>query len=208
MDCQRRVDSLGGFPMRVLDRFRPAAKRLLVLFGAACLGVLLSERAKGASRTIGPGQVVGMSEDWVLDGDDVLEVNGTSDRPCRVRAAARIRAEERPARLVVCGRRDAGLVVCLAAAIDPTFDAVAVEETPLSYWPLFEAAGQPVNAAGLLPRVLRDFGDIAAVLAACAPRRVLAAAAIGDPDRAVPNLTRTDRKFTVEAGVLLDWLRP
>jgi hypothetical protein len=78
----------------------------------------------------------------------------------------------------------------------------------LSYWPLFEATGRPVNAASLLPRVLRDFGDIAAVLAACAPRPVLAAAATGDSDRAVSNLTRTDRKFTADAGMLLDWLKP
>jgi cephalosporin-C deacetylase-like acetyl esterase len=125
-----------------------------------------------------------------------------------LRAAARIRADGRPTRLVVCGRRDSGLVACLAAAIDPAIDAVAVEEMPLSYWPLFEAAGRPINAAGLLPRVLRDFGDVAAVLAACAPRLVLAAAATGDPDRAVANLTRADRKFTADAAVLLDWLRP
>src|SRR5205085_7933450 len=102
-----------------------------------------------------------------------------------LKAAARVRADDRPGRLVVCGRRGGGLVACLAAAIEPVIDAVAVEEMPLSYWPLFEAAGRLVNAAGLLPRVLRDFGDVAAVLAACAPRRVLAAAATGDPDRAV-----------------------
>ena len=28
------------------------------------------------------------------------------------------------------------------------------------------------------------------------------------PDRVLANLTRTDRKFTADAGVLLDWLRP
>jgi dienelactone hydrolase len=125
-----------------------------------------------------------------------------------LKAVARIRAYDRPGRLVLCGRRDSALVVCLAAAIDPAIDAVAVEEMPLSYWPLFEAAGRPINAASLLPRMLRDFGDIAAVLAACAPRPVLAAAATGDPDRAVANLTRTDRKFTGDAGVLLEWLKP
>jgi cephalosporin-C deacetylase-like acetyl esterase len=125
-----------------------------------------------------------------------------------LQAVARVRADDRPGRLVVCGRRDGALVACLAAAIDPAIDAVAVEEMPLSCWPLFEAAGRPVNAASLLPRVVRDFGDVAAVLAACAPRRVLAAAGTGDPDRPVPNLTRADRKFTADAGVLLDWLRP
>jgi dienelactone hydrolase len=125
-----------------------------------------------------------------------------------LKAVARTRADDRPGRLVVCGRRDSAIVACLAAAVEPSIDAVAVEEMSLSYWPLFEATGRPVNAASLLPRVLRDFGDIAAVLAACAPRPVLAAAATGDSDRAVSNLTRTDRKFTADAGMLLDWLKP
>src|SRR5207237_3006532 len=44
-----------------------------------------------------------------------------------LKAAARVRADDRPGRLVVCGRRDAGLVACLAAAIEPVIDAVAVE---------------------------------------------------------------------------------
>ena len=48
---------------------------------------------------------------------------------------------------------------------------VAVEEMPLSFWPLFEAAGRPINAASILPRLLRDFGDVAAVLAAIARGR-------------------------------------
>jgi dienelactone hydrolase len=125
-----------------------------------------------------------------------------------LKAVARVQADDRPGRLIVCGRRDGALVACLAATVEPALAAVAVEEMPLSFWPLFEAAGRPINAASLLPRVLRDYGDIAAVVAACAPRRVLAAAATGDADRAVPNLTRTDRKLTADPGVLFDWLGP
>jgi dienelactone hydrolase len=124
-----------------------------------------------------------------------------------LKAAASVRADDGPGRLILCGRRDSALVACLAAAVEPAIDAVAVEEMPLSYWPLFEADGRPINAASLLPRVLRDFGDIAAILAVCAPRPVLAGAATGDPDRALPSLTRTDRKFTADASVLLDWLK-
>ena len=44
------------------------------------------DRAVAASKTVGPGQAVGMSEDIVLSGDDVLEVNGTAERPCRLDA--------------------------------------------------------------------------------------------------------------------------
>jgi dienelactone hydrolase len=124
-----------------------------------------------------------------------------------LRAAAQIRADDKPGRLVLCGRRDAALVAVLAAALNPDVAAVAVEEMPLSYWPLFDPEGRPVNAASILPRILRDFGDIGAVLAAIAPRRVLAAASTGDADRKVPNLDRTDRKLTADTGVLVDWLK-
>jgi hypothetical protein len=53
----------------------------------------------------------------------------------------------------------------------------------LSYWPLFEARGRPINAASLLPRMLRDFGDIADVVAALAPRPVLMAVPVAEPNQ-------------------------
>jgi cephalosporin-C deacetylase-like acetyl esterase len=124
-----------------------------------------------------------------------------------LKAVAEARAETKPARVVLCGRKGAALVALFAAAVDPTIDAVAVEDVPLSYWPLFDAEGRAVNAASILPRVLRDFGDLSAVLAAIAPRKVLAAAA-GKPDRPVANLDQTDRRFTADPAVLLDWLKP
>lgn len=124
-----------------------------------------------------------------------------------LKAVAEVRAGAKPTRLVVCGRKDAALVACFAAAVDPTVDAVAVEDVPLSYWPLFEAEGNAINAASILPRLLRDFGDISAVLAAVAPRKVLAAAPVGKPDRSVANLDRTDKRFTADPAVLLDWLK-
>jgi dienelactone hydrolase len=124
-----------------------------------------------------------------------------------LKAAAEVRRSVRPARLVLCGRRDAALVACFAAAVGPTIDAVAVEDAPLSYWPLFAAEGTAINAASILPRVLRDFGDISAVLAAAAPRKVLAAAPAGKPDRPVANLDQTDKRFTADPAVLLDWLK-
>ncbi|HEY7423972.1 MAG TPA: acetylxylan esterase [Gemmataceae bacterium] len=124
-----------------------------------------------------------------------------------LKAVAKVRADVKPARLVLCGRRDAALVVCFAAAVDPTIQAVAGEQMPLSYWPLFGAEGQAINAASILPRMLRDFGDLAAVLTAIAPRKVLAAAATGKPDQLVANLDQTDKRFSADAGVLLDWLK-
>src|SRR5947208_2968745 len=37
-----------------------------------------------ASRTLKAGEVLGVSEDIVLTGDDVLEVQGTAEKPCRL----------------------------------------------------------------------------------------------------------------------------
>lgn len=124
-----------------------------------------------------------------------------------LKAVAKVRADTKASRVVLCGRADSALVACLAAAIDPTIHAVAVEGMMLSYLPLFEAEGKAVNAASILPRVLRDFGDIASILAAVAPRRVLAAAAVGQPERPVANLDETDKRFSADAGVLLEWLK-
>lgn len=124
-----------------------------------------------------------------------------------LKAVAEVRAETKAERVVLCGRKDSALVACLAAAVEPTVHAVAVEDAPLSYWPLFEAEGKAINAASILPRMLRDFGDISAVLLAVAPRKVLASAATGKPDRDVANLTQTDKRFSADPAVLLDWLK-
>lgn len=123
-----------------------------------------------------------------------------------LKAVAKVRADTKSTKVVLCGRKDAALVACLAAAVEPTIDAVAVEDVPLSYLPLFEPDGNAINAASILPRLLRDFGDIAAVLAAVAPRKVLASAATGEPDRELANLTRSDARFSSDPAILLDWL--
>lgn len=123
-----------------------------------------------------------------------------------LKAVARVRADTKATSIVLTGRKDAALVACFAAAVEPTIQAVAVEEIPLSYWPLFEAEGKAINAASIVPRMLRDFGDISSVLAAIAPRKVLAAAPTGKPARMVANLTRSEKRITTEPGVLISWL--
>src|SRR5262249_55869850 len=70
-----------------------------------------------------------------------------------------------PRRIVLCGRRDAALVACLAAAVEPTIDQVACEELVLSFRQLFSERGFPINAASILPGLLQHFGDVADVLA-------------------------------------------
>ena len=43
---------------------------------------------QAASRILKAGQVLGVSEDLVPSGDDVLAVHGTKDKPCRLDANA------------------------------------------------------------------------------------------------------------------------
>ena len=57
--------------------------RLAILF---LLLATSTDRVVAASKTVAPGQAVGMSEDIVLSGDDVLEIKGTAERPCRLDA--------------------------------------------------------------------------------------------------------------------------
>ena len=122
-------------------------------------------------------------------------------------AVGKLTMKPKPRRVVLCGRRDAALVVCLAAAVEPKIDAVATEELLLSFWPLFAAEGRPFNAASILPGLLRSFGDVADVLAQIAPRRVLVAAGVGDCAAPVNSIRLVKERFTKDVQVLADWLR-
>src|SRR5262245_32687750 len=56
--------------------------RLLLVGG--CWWLFPVGEAAAASRTLKPGQVLGISENLVLSGDDVLVVGGTAQKPCRI----------------------------------------------------------------------------------------------------------------------------
>ncbi len=122
-------------------------------------------------------------------------------------ALERIAAQGLPRRVVLCGRRDAALVACLAAAVEPTITRLAVEEMLYSFRPLFDARGYPINASHMLPGMLRDFGDVADVLADIAPRRVLGSAGIGASDRLPESFEIVAGRFTRDPKLLIDWLR-
>lgn len=94
-------------------------------------------------------------------------------------AVERITTTNRPQRIVLCGRRDAALVACLAAAIEPAITHLATEELRLDLRSLFVADAQPINAASIVPNLLSQFGDMPDVLAQIAPRKVLAVSALG-----------------------------
>jgi hypothetical protein len=122
-------------------------------------------------------------------------------------AVTRLVEKAKPSRLILCGQRDAALVACLAAAVgSDVIKGVAVEDMMLSLLPLFEAEGQAINAASLLPGLLRDFGDIPDILAALAPRKVLAAAPRGKQSLRLPAVQLTEKRFTGEPARLHDWI--
>jgi hypothetical protein len=78
---------------------------------------------------------------------------------------------------------------------------------PLTYRWYFDPIGRPINAASILPSLLRDYGDIDTVLAAIAPRRMLSTAGLGAMDRRLPTLHQAERRFTENPVILTDWLK-
>jgi cephalosporin-C deacetylase-like acetyl esterase len=121
-------------------------------------------------------------------------------------ALKKLTSTARPSRIVVCGRADAALVALLAAAVEKAITHVAVEGVPLSFVPLFDAGGRPINAASILPGLLRDFGDVPEILDAIAPRKVLASPGVGRRQRPIASVTTTERGFVGSPDVLLDWM--
>jgi hypothetical protein len=121
-------------------------------------------------------------------------------------ALQKLVAQTKPKRLVVCGRRDAALTACLAAAVEPSIDRVAVEDLLPSFRSLFAPEGRPINAASILPGLLQRFGDVADVLAQIAPRRVLVASAGRESRPSIRSVSVIDRPFTQDAKLLTDWL--
>jgi cephalosporin-C deacetylase-like acetyl esterase len=109
-------------------------------------------------------------------------------------------------RIVLCGRRDAALTALFAAAVEPAIHQVATEELLLSYMQLFAAHGTPINAASILPGMLRDFGDIEDVLTQVSPRKILVAAGVGESARRIPSVQIVKESLTKNLRLLTDWM--
>jgi hypothetical protein len=122
-------------------------------------------------------------------------------------AVQSLKRERKPSRIILCGRHDAAIVACLAAAVDKSIERVSAEELLLSYMSLFAPQGLPVNAANVVPRLLRDFGDIPDVLEQISPRKMFIAAAFGATTRQLPSSAqRSDSAFSKDPRVLTQWL--
>jgi cephalosporin-C deacetylase-like acetyl esterase len=128
-------------------------------------------------------------------------------RVADVRAAVRqLAAKMKLPRVVLLGRKDAALVAALTAAVEPAVARLVVEEMLLSYRVLFDTAGRPINAASMVPGMLRDSGDVEDVLAAVAPRKTLVAGGVGKMGRELAGLQRAEGSFANSPAVLVDWL--
>src|SRR5262249_43209076 len=121
-------------------------------------------------------------------------------------AISRLREKDKPRRMVLCGRRDAALVALLAAAVHPSIDGVACEDMLLSFRLLFTAEGYPLNAASILPGLLREFGDVADIIARIAPRRVLLASGVGQWSTPAQHVRIIPARYSAGPQQLLDWL--
>jgi hypothetical protein len=113
--------------------------------------------------------------------------------------------QAKPRRVVVCARRDAALTACFAAAVEPAIELVATEDMILSFRALFSPNAAPINAASILPNLLRRFGDINDVLAEIAPRRILVAAGVGTALPSVRHISAVAERFSENPQVLTDW---
>jgi cephalosporin-C deacetylase-like acetyl esterase len=120
-------------------------------------------------------------------------------------AVRKVTAQMKPQRVVLCGRRDAAFVCCLAAAVEPAINQVATEALLLSFLDLFDAESWAINAASILPSLLRNFGDVRDVLGQIAPRKVLVAAGVGQGPQ-LPSVVIAENRFTTDARLLLEWL--
>jgi hypothetical protein len=76
----------------------------------------------------------------------------------------------------------------------------------LSLRSLFSAEGQAINAARILPGLLRDFGDVRDVIAEIAPRKILIAAGIGKAPDGLSFVHSEPGRFSGDARILLDWI--
>ena len=192
-----------------------AEKNLLSVLDELKVGVAVVD-PRGVGRTRCPLEIAGLDYAEPLAG---VEANvaynafllGKSLLGMRVTdvlaAVEKLSAWHAGQRIVLCGRRDAALVCCLAAAVEPKVAAVAVEEMRLSYRPLFAGPGEAINAASILPNLLRDFGDIPEVLAAISPRKLLLAGSSGPPLEKMPTIRASDERFSHSPQLLADWLR-
>jgi hypothetical protein len=123
-----------------------------------------------------------------------------------VAAIKKLTSKVQPKQIVLFGRRDAALVASFTAAVEPAVSRIALEEMLLSFTSLFSASGVAINAASILPGMLRNYGDVSDLFASIAPRPVFVAKGIGMLERPLPSIKADRGRFTDDPRLLTKWL--
>lgn len=123
------------------------------------------------------------------------------------KAVAQVRERQGNQPIVVVAREDAALVAAFAAALEPAITHLALEGMLMSYWSLFSPESGPINAAGILPRMLRDYGDLPDLFAELKGRSMLLAAPRGKVGEPIKGARIAAENLTERPKVLVEWLK-
>ena len=125
-----------------------------------------------------------------------------------IAAVRQIMKRNQPEKVILCGRKDAGLIALMAASIDPMISGVAVEEIPESFMSLLSESAAPLNAASIVPGLLADFGDIPEILDTVSPRKALISkTSVELNPKSVGSVRIEKNKFSTNPNLIMDWLK-
>ena len=109
-------------------------------------------------------------------------------------------------RLVLCGRRDAALVASSRRRSSRRCSQWRRRNCVSASCRSSTRTARPINAASILPGLLRDFGDVADLLGELARRKVLIAAGVGKLERKRTTVQIAEGRFSEDPRVLTEWL--
>jgi hypothetical protein len=125
-----------------------------------------------------------------------------------IAAVRQIMKRNQPEKVILCGRKDAGLIALMAASIEPMISGVAVEEIPESFMSLLSESAAPLNAASIVPGLLADFGDIPEILDTVSPRKALISkTSVKLNPKSVGSVRIEKNKFSTNPNLIMDWLK-
>ena len=125
-----------------------------------------------------------------------------------IAAVRQIMKRNPPEKVILCGRKDSGLIALMAASIEPMISGVAVEEIPESFMSLLSESAAPLNAASIVPGLLDDFGDIPEILDTVSPRKTLISKAIVKLNpKSAGSVRIENHKFSTNPNLIIDWLK-
>jgi len=124
-----------------------------------------------------------------------------------VKAVAEILRQHRPERLVIVGRADAALIAAFAAAVEPAITDLALEAMLTSVASLFDPSTPPVNAASILPGMLRNYGDIPDLFDELKNRPILLAAPRGKLESHRKGIRQIEEGIAEKPSGLMEWVQ-